>query len=114
MENIQATLSVLAVFGMRLAIPVAITVMLIIFLRWLDQRWQAAIDSRPDLVGSKPSNPGCWDVKHCTAEQRASCNAHAHPETPCWQIKRTANGPLQQECLGCKIFQNAIPVPVRQ
>ena len=64
-----------------------------------------------DLAAVTASNPGCWDIKNCSAEQRANCKAHAHPETPCWQLFRERDGRLQERCVGCDVFRKA-PVPV--
>jgi hypothetical protein len=56
-------------------------------------------------------NTGCWDVKHCTPEQKAKCPAYAHKETPCWQFYRQKNGALREGCIGCDVFKQA-PVPI--
>lgn len=111
MENIQSTIVVLLGFLLRLAIPIAITILLVVLLRHFDKRWQVSAETKA-FAGLKPRNPGCWDVKHCSAEQRATCHAYAHPDTPCWQIKRNSQGLLQQECLVCKIFNDAVPATV--
>jgi hypothetical protein len=92
----------------RVGIPIGLTAILIILLRRLDERWQK--QAQRDLLAVpvfRPSNPGCWDIKHCSAEQRANCSAFAHPETPCWQHFRESDGSLQKRCLGCEIFKTA-------
>jgi hypothetical protein len=105
-------ISVMGMFVVRLVLPITITVVFVLVLRWLDGRWQAEANSQPDLSAGKPHNSGCWDVHKCSDEQKAHCTAYAHPETPCWQVKRNQQGILQEQCLGCKVFQNAIPIPL--
>jgi hypothetical protein len=111
MENIQSTMVVMLGFLLRLAIPIVITILLVVLLRNFDKRWQASAEAIA-FAAPKPRNPGCWDVKHCSAEQRATCNAYAHPDTPCWQLKRNSQGLLQQECLGCSVFSQAVPATI--
>jgi hypothetical protein len=112
MEGVYSILVV--VFGVlvRLGIPVAITIGLVVLLRRLDARWQreAGKDSiRLDVPIAR--NTRCWEAKGCTAEKIAVCSAYVHPETPCWQLFRSKEGVLRQGCLGCKVFRTA-PVPV--
>jgi hypothetical protein len=108
MNESFAFLTMLVGLVVRVGIPIGLTAILIILLRRLDERWQK--QAQRDLLAVpvfRPSNPGCWDIKHCSAEQRANCSAFAHPETPCWQHFRESDGSLQKRCLGCEIFKTA-------
>jgi len=113
MENLNAIMSVTLGVILRLAIPIAITLLAVIGLKRLDQYWQAHAGSNPTLAIVKPKNTGCWDVKHCSAEDKAKCNAYAHPETPCWQVKRNKQGQLSEACVGCQVFHAAVPVTIQ-
>jgi hypothetical protein len=97
----------------RLGIPVGITILLMRWLARLDARWQdeARHDARILAAGTRARNTGCWDVKHCTPEQKEKCLAYARKETPCWQVYRRENGALRESCLGCVVFKEA-PIPI--
>jgi hypothetical protein len=90
---------------LRLAIPIAATLLVIYFLRRLDKRWQ----SEAELQTAKVEKPECWKVKGCPPEQAQDCKAAGSP-LPCWQVKRLPNGYLNEDCLSCPVFIEA-PVP---
>lgn len=95
---------------LRVIIPIAVTILFITILRWLDDRWK----KEADLVGIaevKVGNVGCWDIMNCSAEKRGRCLAYANQDKPCWQVFRKMDGRLQERCIGCDIFRHA-PVPV--
>lgn len=89
----------------RLGLPVLITLVVVVLLHKLDARWQA--ESRQLAVYNQQSP--CWEVKNCPPEKQAQCLA-AHGEEPCWQVFRTADGTLKEECLSCDVFIEA-PIP---
>jgi hypothetical protein len=103
MGSITSFLFVLAGLLLRLAVPIAITAILIFFLRKLDARWQAEV--QPPAV----EKPKCWEVKGCSPEQMKNCIA-GQSSMPCWQVYRLPNGYLREECLSCEVFRKA-PVP---
>jgi hypothetical protein len=109
MNFLDAIYSFMTGIVIRIALPVAVTLIAVWVLSRLDKRWQKETDANPNLVVAGPRNPGCWDTHNCSAEDRAKCTAYSHPETPCWQIRRDQRGFLQETCLGCEVFQNAIP-----
>jgi hypothetical protein len=108
MENITAIYAVVTGIVIRLAIPIGITAVAIIFLRRLDNRWQA--EAEEQLLLPVVEKEKCWEIKGCTAEMRASCAGYQSKE-PCWQALREENGHLQERCLGCEIFKEA-PLPI--
>lgn len=110
MDAIHALVTIAVGLTIRLGIPIALTALLILILRRLDERWQAQARQEP-LALPLARNTGCWDVKKCSAEQRARCSAYAHPDTPCWQHFRARDGTLRKSCLGCDVFLKA-PIPV--
>lgn len=105
METIISLLALIAGLLIRLAIPLAITILLIFFLRKLDNYWQA----EAQLVEPAAQEIKCADIKGCTPEQRNNCIA-TKSNLPCWQAKRLPNGYLHEECLSCEVFTEA-PMP---
>jgi hypothetical protein len=104
METIISLLTILVGLLVRLAIPIAVTALLIVVLRKLDAHWQ--------MEAQKPSaieKPECWKINGCPPEQIANCKGAASP-LPCWQAYRLPNGYLREECLSCKVFTDA-PIP---
>ncbi len=109
MEALNTLVTIAVGLTIRLGVPIALTALLIFVLRRLDERWQAqAREER--LAVPLARNTGCWDVKKCSAEQRARCSAYAHPDSPCWQHFRSETGALRESCLGCDVFLKA-PIP---
>jgi hypothetical protein len=105
METIPSLLALMAGLLVRLAIPIALTALLIFCLRKLDARWQKEAQS-PELAIQKLE---CWKIKGCPPEQVANCVGAQSP-LPCWQAFRLPNGYLHEECLTCKVFTEA-PIP---
>lgn len=105
MENLISLLIVIAGLLIRLAIPIALTAVLIFFLRKLDAHWQA----EAEVLQSALPDVECWKIKNCNTEQRDACVTY-QATLPCWQAKRLPNGYLREECLSCEIFTTA-PMP---
>lgn len=101
-------------FGLllRLGIPIALTFLLAMFLKWLDRRWQAEAEVEKMEVQVLASNGNerkpCWDIHNCPPNLRKNCKAYANPATPCWEIYRT-NGSLKPACRDCKVLPPEIP-----
>jgi hypothetical protein len=93
---------------LRLALPVAITFVLVYFLRKLDARWQVEGELQPGFV----QKPECSKIRGCSPEQRQGCVAFSSP-LPCWQVFRLPNGYLSEKCISCKVFIDA-PIPALQ
>ena len=92
---------------LRIGIPVAMTALIFYLLRRLDERWQKEALAIPVISSQRP----CWEMKGCAEEKRKNCLASARPNVPCWQVFRTNNGLLREDCLGCDVFRLA-PTPV--
>lgn len=106
--------SLLILLGLliRLAIPVAFTILLVLLMNWLDKRWQdESEDKQSQAIQLPVHNSRCWEVNKCSDEKKKTCPAYKHPETPCWQVFRDKNGLLGRPCLGCEVFRQA-PIPV--
>ncbi|HSG44589.1 MAG TPA: hypothetical protein VLA72_15680 [Anaerolineales bacterium] len=104
MEAITSLIVFLAGLLLRLAIPIAVTAVLIYGLRKLDARWQAEAQ-----IPIQVEKPKCWEIKGCAPEDVKNCIAGQSP-MPCWQAYRLPNGYLRDECLSCEVFRHA-PVP---
>lgn len=88
---------------LRIGIPTAVTALIFLLLRRLDERWQKDALAIPVMASQQP----CWDIKGCSEEKRKNCPASAQLNVPCWQVFRTKNGLLKEECLGCDVFRLA-------
>ena len=106
MESLQLLFAVLVGIAARLVIPIFVTVIAVYFLRRLDARWEKEGQNPPVTI----EKPACWEIKGCAPARSKACVGRTSP-LPCWQARRTANGYLREECLGCTIFMKA-PVPV--
>jgi hypothetical protein len=105
METLPAFLAILIGLLLRLALPIAGTVLLVYFLRKLDAHWQAEAQLPP-----QPAHKAeCWKIKGCSPAQQKTCVVASSP-LPCWQVFRQPNGYLQESCISCDVFINA-PVP---
>ncbi len=111
MEWFSTLTSLIIGFVLRFGIPIAVTAVVIILLRRLDERWQAEAkaESQAALVPSCVNGKYCWEIKGCTEADRAKCVTSASQQ-PCWQARRLPNGHLSEGCLGCEVFLKA-PVP---
>lgn len=110
MEWMNSILVVLAGLGLRLAIPIGITLLAVYVLHKVDVRWQEEAALLPPQVNVE--KPQCWDINACPAEKVQDCPVPASPE-PCWQLHRQANGYLAEACLNCQVFHRApIPAPI--
>lgn len=89
--------------ALRLALPVAITVIAIYFLRKLDAHWQEEARREMDQPGETGQS---WDLKDCPIEKK-SANPLLVSTLPCWQTHRLPSGYLNDECLSCAVFRNA-------
>lgn len=106
METFVSIFYIIAGFLLRLAIPVAATLLFIFFLRKLDARWQAEAELAPTPINKSE----CWKIKGCPPEQMENCEA-VTSSLPCWQVHRLPNGYLHEECLSCEVFTKA-PIPL--
>jgi hypothetical protein len=95
---------------LRVALPIAVTVIFILVFKRLDERWKREADLGDGKL-AQVGNVGCWEINKCPAAQRAKCEAYNSPDKPCWQVFRDKNGRLQERCIGCDIFRHA-PVPL--
>ncbi|MDP1546604.1 MAG: hypothetical protein Q8L87_11330 [Anaerolineales bacterium] len=106
MDALTTILVVVTGAALRLAVPLALTALVVVTLRRLDARWQAEAEQERNLL-VKEEMP-CWkDEGISVDEMRARL---ASGELPCWQARRLPNGHLQENCLNCEAFRE-MPVP---
>ncbi len=105
METITSLFAILTGLLLRLAIPIAGTMILVYFLRKLDAHWK----TEAQLPPTPAQKAECWKVKGCSAAEKKDCPAAASP-LPCWQVFRQPNGYLQEGCISCPVFIDA-PTP---
>jgi hypothetical protein len=108
MDGLMSILAVLLGLLVRFGIPILATLLIVLWLRQLDEKWK---EQAVTGIGLRARNPGCWKINNCPPERRSKCPAYANPETPCWQVFRAEDGQLLDTCIGCEIFRGA-PVPV--
>lgn len=114
MEWMNVIAPMLTGLVLRFAMPLLITAGVILWLRWLDSRWQREAEDYATLAGLQPvpaARIACWDAKDCSPEKRAACPAYQNNRVPCWQLFRDSEGWLKEECLDCDVFRKAaLPV----
>ena len=98
---------------LRLGIPIALTFLLAMFLKWLDKKWQADAEKEKAEVQAAYASNGsvkrpCWEIHNCPENLKKNCKAYANTETPCWEVFRT-NGRLKPACQDCKVLPPEIP-----
>lgn len=110
--TLYEVMAILFGFSLRLGIPIALTIALSMFLKWLDKRWQAEGDMEKTelsaLVLSGQERPPCWEIHNCPKNLKKNCKAYANPATPCWDLFRT-DGHLKPACQSCRVLPPEIP-----
>jgi hypothetical protein len=111
MNAFMEVLTFILGMALRIGIPVGVTAFLVWLFHRLDAHWQNQAEQEGIPAGGNlAANPGCWKIQNCSPDSRKICRAFAHPESPCWQVYRTADGNLQEKCLKCRVFKEA-PIP---
>ena len=108
MNDSYSLLAILIGLSLRLAVPIAVTMLAIFLLRKLDSHWQEQAEY--ELNQPVAEKVQCWDLKNCPIEKRKACPAPSSSQ-PCWQVNRLPNGYLRDECLTCVIFRET-PAPM--
>jgi hypothetical protein len=105
MHDTSAALAVLIGLGLRIAIPVLMTVLAVFALARLDRHWQSEAGSDSPAI----AKPECWKTQRCSSAKRRDCPGYTSA-LPCWQVFRRSNGYLNQRCLVCPVLV-AAPAP---
>ncbi len=107
----EAVLIAIAMFVLRLGVPLAITAVIAVLLRRLDAQWEteAAAQREQEEIPAgvkalQTAEQPCWEIKGCPEEKRAQCPACKAWDVPCWVARLRATGRLPAECHGCERF----------
>jgi hypothetical protein len=109
MDRILEVVGLLLCCGLRLGVPVGLTLLLAWGLKRLDARWQAEAErqaARPEVRQVAVSQLNCWEIRNCPPQRRASCLAFARSDKPCWE-NFSQNGYLRETCRDCLVFGRA-------
>ena len=123
MESLTDALVILAMFLVRLGVPIVITVALGYFFHRLDQKWQQEAEAQRRAVQPQPrsgmgqgqqmpsfvlAGAPCWEVKGCDEAKRENCPAGKLPTTtPCWLTRTQVVGRLPAACPQCELYNMA-------
>lgn len=107
METLTSILVLLTGVVLRLIVPLALTVLVVVALRRLDARWQTQAEL--ERAAMEKGEAVCW--KELGLSSKEIQTRLSSGERPCWQTSRLPNGHLREECLDCEVFRDA-PVPV--
>ncbi len=107
MSAIAPIATIVAGLLLRLGLPLVVTAGAIWLLRRVDARWQAEAEQTRTQLPVVPI-VRCWEVKHCPPEKVVGCPAYLDQGTPCWQQFRDRSGHLQERCLACQLFEQAV------
>lgn len=109
MDRTLETIGLLLCCGLRLGVPLGLTVLLAWGLKRLDARWQAEAEgkaTRPEVRHIAVSQLQCWEIRDCSDERKLNCLAFARPDRPCWETF-SQNGHLRRSCRDCLVFGRA-------
>ena len=115
MDDLFPFTAVLAGFLVRFGIPIGLTLLIAYTLRRLDERWKSELDLdrvRAHSLGADVRQVRCWEQVDCPASVREGCAAYAQPAVSCWQVFRSENNLLKEECLTCDVFRSAPPISI--
>lgn len=111
MSEVLQALIVLVMFGLRIGIPIAIT---LAFGYWLEKKLRPPEEPVPASTkieavrhhrSSKLVGHHCWDVRHCDSTKRALCAATRHPELPCWLALQVEGQKVREQCFTCGFYK---------
>ena len=102
-----------ALFILRLGVPLALTCGVCMFLRALDRKWEREAEQvsgqtgeAPDATSSTaPSAIPCWVFRNCPETRKSTCAACKDTSLPCWLARMRAEGRLPSTCAGCARYR---------
>ena len=130
MNDLQATLALVALFALRCIAPLAITLVIGYLLNRLVERWQAEDEAALATAGERvfqdqdvgvATEPTirlpvitvpCWILRNCKPVEQADCPARKQPGLPCWLVRMTSDGCLPHDCPDCPIYREAMATVV--
>ena len=115
MNEFQAVAVMVALFALRILLPVALMIAIGYGMNKLANRWEAeeqtqahakpaialpVLPARPAAAATIP----CWVFKNCDEAARARCPAYRQPSLACWVALLRAEGRLPAKCAGCERY----------
>lgn len=112
MDWLLSLTAVVALFALRLGVPLLITLLIGRWLARLDAKWQAeelARESPPGPSAARAEPPRCWEVRGCDPAACEKCPAYQLRPLPCWLAFRRLTGRVPERCFACAVFLKAAP-----
>ena len=103
MNTLHPILVILIGLVLRLAVPLALTALIVYSLGKLDARWQA--EARDEKKALAVDQMPCMKDEELSIEQMKVRMSLA--DQPCWQTQRLQSGYLNEACLDCEVFLSA-------
>ncbi len=110
MDRVLEVLGLLMCCGIRLMIPIGLTLLLAWGLKRLDSHWKTEAEAkaaRPEMKAITMSQIKCWEMRGCSAQKRAACPAYLQQDAACWEVY-SEKGRLREMCRDCKVFGHAL------
>lgn len=107
MDPLATVIDMVLGLALRLGLPLIVTAGAIWLLRRVDAGWQREAE-QARTQAPPAAGPPCWEQRHCPPERVVVCAAYLDQSRPCWQTLRDPQGNLQQRCLACQLFQQAV------
>ncbi len=104
----------IALFVLRLGVPVAFTLAVCFLLRKLDRKWEEEAQHQPvpvqasddgDASSEATRSLPCWLIKGCGSERYEGCPAYQNRSLPCWLARLRVEGRIPQTCSSCSLFR---------
>lgn len=136
MEGQANVLLIIALFVLRLGVPLLITVAIGYGLSRLDAKWQIEAEAeqmaqqeeiRPRQRPAKRSavvqvptleqtyvrdhaGRPCWGLKDCADAVLDAISACERGDTPCWEARRLKEGRLPEKCATCEVYKATVQI----
>lgn len=119
MNPFEQTVVMFGFVVLRLMVPLAVTVLVVWWLRHLDARWEmegraedmaTQVTSRGRTALREPDRP-CWEIRGCSAEERQHCDVCRNSALPCWLVRMQLTGKLSGRCVGCGVLGSTQMAP---
>lgn len=108
-QDLIDTLVILIMFGLRIGVPIALT---LAFGYWLEKKLAPRDEAQTETVQPRIVKPSgkiiqlhCWDLERCDPTKRAQCAAFKHPELPCWLALQAEGEKVREECFTCALYK---------
>jgi biopolymer transport protein ExbB/TolQ len=108
---IADVMTMVAMFALRLGVPLVGTIVICRVLDRLSVRRAAQLAQERKLRQKAVAQAQqavrtlhCWEIKRCDPETRDACPAHQRQNLPCWLALQLAGVQLSAECHSCAMY----------